>query len=282
MKNILSVDVEDWFHILEVGSSPDLDDWRDQPSRVGENFLRMLDLFDRTGVRVTCFFLGWVAEQRPDLVREASGRGHEVASHGYGHRLIYTQTPAEFAADVSRAKDLLEQIAGNPVTGYRAPGFSIIRETMWAFEELVRAGYRYDSSVFPAPRGHGGIAGAQVAPHRIATPAGELIEFPLSVASLLGFRLCFFGGGYLRLAPLGLIRRMARKVNAEGRPVVYYVHPREIDPGHPRLSMNLKRRFKSYVNLHTTLPKLEAICGEQEIASFGEWLGEHGETLPLP
>lgn len=276
MNNILSVDVEDWFHILAVGSSPDPSRWGELPSRVEESFLRMLDLFDRTGATVTCFFLGWVAEQRPRLVREAFARGHEIASHGLAHRLIYEQTPAEFAGDVSRTKDILEQITGSAVGGYRAPGFSIVRETAWAFEELVRAGYRYDSSVFPAPRGHGGIAGAELAPHRIATPSGELIEFPLSVVPVLGRRICVFGGGYLRLAPYRLIRRLARRVNAEGRPVVYYVHPREIDPGHPRLPMSLMRRFKSYVNLRTTRPKLEAICREQEIVSFERWLAGHG------
>ncbi len=270
--NILSVDVEEWFHILEVEGTPPMDDWVKLESRVERNFERLLERFDVHDVSVTCFFLGWVAEKFPHLVRRAAEAGHEIASHGYAHELVYTQTPAEFRRDVERTRLLLEDLSGTAVAGYRAPGFSITSETLWAFEELVRAGYRYDSSLFPASRGHGGLAGAERAPHTIDTPAGPLLEFPISVAHLMGRRLCFFGGGYLRFFPISMIRKMTRQVNGEGLPVIYYVHPREIDPDHPRLPMSRVRHFKSYVNLSSTMKKLDAIMREQPLASFRDWM----------
>nr|MDQ3554853.1 DUF3473 domain-containing protein [Chloroflexota bacterium] len=225
--NIMSVDVEDWFHILDVRPMPPVDRWDAFESRLERNFLHLLDAFDQHAVQVTCFFLGWVAERFPHLVRTAANRGHEIASHGHLHGLIYRDTREAFAQDIRRSKSVLEDIAQKPVLGYRAPGFSIVKSTLWAFQELVEAGYRYDSSIFPAERGHGGLAGARIDPHSLSTASGPLLEFPISVARFLGRRVCFFGGGYLRLFPYPLIERMARAVNQDGRPVIYYVHPRE-------------------------------------------------------
>lgn len=279
MVNILSVDVEDWFHILELESTPDVSRWSSLESRVERNFHVLLDTFGQADVKVTCFFLGWVAERFPHLVREAANRGHEVASHGQAHQLIYTQTRAEFAADIRRAKHVLEDITGQYVEGYRAPGFSITTATPWAFEELSAAGFRYDSSVFPAARGHGGIENAELRPHLVKTETGRLIEFPISVAPILSRRMCFFGGGYLRLFPYPLIHRMTRAVNDDGRPVIYYVHPREVDPSHPRLPMGLVRRFKSYVNLHSTLPKLKRLLKDQKPVPFRGWLRMNAHEL---
>src|SRR6185312_5917733 len=145
MKSIMSVDVEDGFHLLEAESAPDISQCNSLPSGVARSFLKLLDLFSEKNVHVTCFFLGYVAERYPHLVKEALNRGHEIASHGYGHRLIYTMAPQAF----------LEGITGQAVTGYRAPGFSVTADTPWFFEKLVEAGFRYDSSVFPAPRQHG-------------------------------------------------------------------------------------------------------------------------------
>ena len=270
--NILTVDVEDWFHILEVVGTPDLAAWDQLESRVERSFPRLLDLFAEAGVRVTCFFLGWVAERHPALVRRALAEGHEVACHGYAHQLVYTQTPAEFAADLERAKAILEDACGEEVLGYRAPGFSITPATPWAFEEIKAAGFRYDSSVFPGPRGHGGLPGAPLAPYAIETSRGPLQELPVSVVGIGPRRLCFFGGGYLRLTPYPLIRAMSRLVNLRGRPVIYYVHPREVDRGHPRLPMGRLRRFKSYVNLATTEPKLRGLARDEELGTMREWL----------
>jgi len=239
----------------------------------------MLDLFDSSGVKVTCFFLGWIAEQFPELVREADKRGHEIASHGYSHQLINVQAREDFAEDVRKAKKLLEDITGKAVLGYRAPGFSITEGTEWAFDELCKAGYQYDSSIFPTVRIHGGIVGAKIHPHKVQSGNGTIIEFPITVVSIMGKRLCFFGGGYLRLFPYTLIRHFSHVVNKEGRPVIYYVHPREIDPKHPRLRMGLNRRFKSYVNLNTTMTKIKKLAREQDLVPFRDWIAQAGKSI---
>ena len=272
--SIFSVDVEDWFHILDDPSVPAIDQWADLPSRVERNFTKLLDLFSEKNVQVTCFFLGWVAARFPHLVKEAASRGHEVASHGYGHRLVYELSRTEFYEDVRCARLLLEDIAGVEVVGYRAPGFSTTEETPWFFDALAEAGYQYDSSVFPARRAHGGMPHAQRKPHHIGKH-DALLEIPISVVDLLGKPMCFFGGGYLRLFPYRLIRKMARQVLSEGRPVVFYVHPREIDPAHPRLPMSPIRRFKSYVNLETTEGKLRRILQDFPVTTFKNLLSNY-------
>ncbi len=249
---IFSVDVEDWFHILDVPSAPAISEWSGMPSHVEKNFTRLLDLFSEYNAQVTCFFLGWVAERFPHLVREAVKRGHEVASHGYGHRLVFEQSQGEFYDDVRKARLLLEDIAGMRVLGYRAPGFSSTSDTPWFFDALAKAGYAYDSSVFPAHRGHGGIPEARRDPYRV--DGVGILELPISVADFAGTGMCFFGGGYLRFFPYWLISRKVNEVVADGRPVVFYIHPREIDPAHPRLAMKASRAFKTYVNLESTEP----------------------------
>jgi len=265
--SIFSVDVEDWFHILDDPSVPTIDQWPSLPSRVERNFSKLLEIFSERNVQVTCFFLGWVAEHFPHLVKEAAERGHEVASHGYGHRLVYEQSREEFYQDVRRARLLLEDISGVEVVGYRAPGFSTTGDTPWFFEALAEAGYQYDSSVFPAQRGHGGMPHGRRDPHRVGE-GDSLLEVPITVVDLLGWPMCFFGGGYLRLFPYWLIRRMAHQVLAEGRPVVFYIHPREIDPAHPRLPMSRKRRFKSYVNLEIMESKVRRILRDFPLTTF--------------
>jgi polysaccharide deacetylase family protein (PEP-CTERM system associated) len=267
-KCVFSVDVEDWFHILDIPNAPNMAKWNQLPSRVENNFLRLLELFDRRGTKVTCFFLGWIAEKFPRLVKEAMQQGHEIASHGYAHQLAYQMTPESFHEDALRSKQILQDISGREIWGYRSAGFSVTRGNEWFFEKLIEAGYIYDSSVFPASRGHGGIAGGDRSPHRVKSPAGSLFEFPLTVTDVFGIPTCFFGGGYLRLFPYSVIRRMARKASKETNPVIFYVHPREIDPAHPRLAMSWKRRFKSYVNLKSTLPKIERLLSEYPMTSF--------------
>ena len=278
MPVIFSVDVEDWFHILDVGA-PAIEAWERLPSRVEANFRRLLDLFAAAGVKITCFFLGWVAARFPHLVREAAAQGHEVASHGFGHRLVYDQSPGEFFEDVRRARLLLEDILGQAVQGYRGPGFSVTQDTPWFFEELVKAGYAYDSSVFPAARGHGGLKLGRYAPFRLQTPSGPLVEFPVTVTEAGGKPRCFFGGGYLRLFPYHLVRLMTRRVLQEGRPAVFYAHPREIDPDHPRLPMSLKRRFKSYVGLRSMEGKIHRVLQDFPVTSFARFLEDFGDSL---
>jgi polysaccharide deacetylase family protein (PEP-CTERM system associated) len=279
MQSIFSIDVEDWYHILDVPSAPALSEWDALPARVEANFLRMLDLLAETGSRATCFFIGHIAKRFPNLVREAKTRGHEIASHSYTHQLVYTMTPAEFLEDASRSRKVLEDISGGPVQGFRASGFSVTEGTPWFFEKLVEAGYAYDSSTFPASRGHGGLRSGQLEPHGRATPSGKLVEFPVTVAEILGKRLCFFGGGYLRLFPYPLVKRMSRAVLDSGRPVIFYVHPREIDPGHPRLPMSASRRFKTYVNLDTTEGKIRRILADFPVTTFGDFLNQNRTRL---
>lgn len=274
MKCVFSVDVEDWFHILDLETTPDVKEWETLPSRVEQNFLRLLDLFEEHQARVTCFFLGWIGKRFPHLVKEAVKRGHEIASHGYAHQLVYQMTPEAFYQDAMQSREILEDISGRRLWGYRAAGFSVTRGTEWFFDKLIEAGYVYDSSVFPASRGHGGIKGAHLGPYWVQRLSGKIVEFPVSVVDVLGTPVCFFGGGYLRFFPYPIIRRMARRVLRDSRPVIFYVHPREIDADHPRLPMNWKRQFKSYVNLKSTLPKIRRLLDEFPLTSFEQMIRE--------
>lgn len=275
MRCIFSVDVEDWFHILDIESAPKLAEWDSLPSRVEKNFLKLLDIFENKGVSVTCFFLGWVAQQFPNLIKEASFRGHEVASHGYSHCLAYKMTATEFFKDAVRSKDIIENISGKPVLGFRAAGFSVTQNTPWYFDKLIEAGYIYDSSVFPASREHGGLIKGSCSPYIIKSNSGRLIEFPVSIKNILGIPICFFGGGYLRIFPYRVIKKMAVEVLQEGRPVVFYVHPREIDPQHPRLKMSLKRKIKSYININTTAGKVLKILEDFNFYTFEKFISEN-------
>lgn len=269
---LLTIDVEDWYHILDVPSTLDITEWDSRPARVERNFNRLLEILDRKYIKATCFFLGWVAQKFPQLVRSAQAAGHEIASHGFSHRLIYQMSETEFYDDAARAKKVIEDIAGVEVHGYRAPGFSVTEQTPWFFEALMRAGYQYDSSVFPAARGHGGIRTGRIKPYRAIEQSPGLIELPISVTKILGKRLCFFGGGYLRLFPYSVIKHAARKVLAENRPVIFYIHPRDIDPDQPRLPMNPFRAFKTYVNLGGTEKKLQLLLDEFDWLTVSEYI----------
>ncbi|MGH9629483.1 MAG: DUF3473 domain-containing protein, partial [Bryobacteraceae bacterium] len=257
---------------LEVSGAPDLGRWDELPSHVEQNFMRLLDLFASANVQVTCFFLGWVAERFPHLVKKAASYDHEIASHGYAHRLVFEMTARAFRDDALRARHVLEDLTGRAVAGYRSAGFSVTEETNWFYECLLEAGYQYDSSIFPAVRQHGGIVNAPRAPHIVRTQSGPIFEFPITVTDVCGRGLCFFGGGYLRLFPYTLIRTMTSRVIREGRPVIFYIHPREIDTTHPRLPMPMYRRFKSYVNLGTTAAKIQNIISEFPLVTFREFL----------
>ncbi len=278
MKSIFSIDVEDWFNISAVGVEPDVSEWDGLPNCVDKDFPRLLDLFAEKGVKVTCFFLGYFARRFPFLVTEAARQGHEIASHGFYHRLVYQQTANGFYEDALAARKLMEDLSGQRVLGYRAAAFSVNPSTPWFFDRLAQAGYTYDSSVFPAPHEIGGMSTDRLEPHRVTTAHGDLTEFPITAVRVLGKPMCFFGGGYLRLFPYPVIRSMGRRALAEGRPVLFYIHPREINPGHPRLPMGLKRRFKTYVNLRTVERKLRGITEDFELTTFADWLARN----PLP
>ena len=282
MKAIFSVDVEDWFHIIDVPSTPALASWAGLPSRVEKNFYKLLDIFTDAKVQTTCFFLSWVGKSFPHLVREAVARGHEVASHGHAHELVHKMTADRFYRDVVKSKMILEDIVGTAVNGYRAPGFSARADVPWFFLKLAEAGYKYDSSVFPAECEHGGWKRTEYAPYLVSTAAGDITEFPITVAAVFGRPVCFFGGGHLRLAPVALVGLMARQVQKEGRPLICYVHPREVDPDHPRLPMNARRRFKSYTNLHTTERKVRWLLSRFEFTSFQQFIAEADFAAAAP
>ena len=267
--SVLSIDVEDWFHILDSPASPQISEWSRLPLRAHLVVEKLLEILDRTSTRATFFWLGWMAERFPELVRGCRDAGHEIASHGYGHVLAYDAGPRAFEDDIVRAKDLLESIIGQRVRGFRAPGFGITTKAPWAFDVIKAAGYEYDSSVFPVSRGHGGLPGTPVGPYLIQTQHGTLPEIPMSVVRLLGRHVCLFGGGYLRVSPKPLIRWGLGRLRKAGMPLVVYLHPRELDPDHPRLPLGMLRRFKSYVNLKSTQPKLQWLCESRDFVTMG-------------
>jgi polysaccharide deacetylase family protein (PEP-CTERM system associated) len=268
--NCFTIDVEDWFHILDTPAAPTIDQWASMKPRVDIGLNRMLDLLDKYSVKATMFWLGWMAEQHPALIRRCADAGHEIASHGYGHVLAYEVGPDRFLDDISRGKAVLQDITGRDIAGFRAAGFSTTEDTDWTFEKISQAGYAYDSSVFPANRGHGGKQNSRLEPSIIETPTGKLVELPQSMIEVAGKRVSLFGGGYLRLAPKWLIRSGVKRLHRAGRPLILYVHPREADPDHPRLPIGFKRSFKSYINLKTTLPKLEMLCRDLTFVTMQE------------
>lgn len=274
----MTIDVEDWFHILDSPASPTIETWNSLESRIEPNVELMLDIFEQTGTRATLFWLGWIAERHQSLVRRCQEAGHEIASHGYAHLLPYQVGPKAFNTDLVRAKNILEEITGEAVFGFRAPGFGITDDTCWAFEVIRESGYEYDSSVFPAARGHGGLLRSPVGPYVIETKSGPLLQCPMSVAEVAGWRLALFGGGYLRLAPKWLIAWGIENLRKSGKPLIVYVHPREIDPTHPRLAVSVKRRFKSYVNLKSTMGKIEWLCRRYRPGTMREMITQLGQV----
>ncbi|HXH83017.1 MAG TPA: XrtA system polysaccharide deacetylase [Candidatus Tectomicrobia bacterium] len=248
--NILTVDVEEYYHGVEFGEVQRRDASLRLPSRVVESTRRLLDLLDAHGARGTFFTLGIVARRHPRLVRRIVERGHELASHGWDHTPLWVQDPRQFRADVRRARRVLEDVAGVPVLGYRAPNFSIGGDMPWALEILAEEGYRYDSSVYPIVHDRYGLPSAPRFPHVAARIAGvDLWEVPIGTARALGVNLPV-GGGYLRLFPASLVADAIAAVNRrERRPVVLYLHPWELDPHQPRPSMPWRHRFRHYVGL---------------------------------
>ena len=281
--NVISVDLEDWFHILDLDSGYGPEEWSHLPSRVERNSERLLDLFDRHSVRATWFTLGWVADRFPGLLKRIVERGHEVASHGFHHQLVYEQTPVQFQNDITASIAAIESACGIRPTAYRAPGFSVTQQALWAFETLGALGITVDSSVFPAPRGHGGLPSAPSFPFRIVLPDGsEILEFPITTTTLFGRRLAYCGGGYLRLFPTNWVARRIGAANRCGQPVIVYIHPRDIDPKQPRMSMSPTRRFKSYVGLSTCISKLDTLLRQFPFGTLADALSElERSELPI-
>ena len=240
--------------------------WDAYESRVEKNTSRLLEILARHEVRATFFILGWVAERFPHLVKQIASAGHEIASHGYGHELITTQTPSAFGHDIRKAKTILEQLVSRPIFGYRAPSFSITKDTTWALPILAEEGYIYDSSIFPVLHDRYGMPTASPYVHQIRTESGILWEVPPSVARLFGLRIPAAGGGYFRLYPYFLLRRLLRSVETEDIPLVMYLHPWEIDPDQPRMDGPLLSRIRHYLNLSRTEKRLNKLLNDFEFA----------------
>lgn len=260
--HFFSVDVEEYFQVNAFESVVSRDRWLAHPSRVARSVDRLLETLNRHGVRGTFFTLGWIAQHRPEVVRAIASAGHEIASHGVWHRRVPTLSADEFRDDVRRSKAMLEDLTGAAVLGYRAPSFSIIRGTEWAFDILIEEGYRYDSSLFPIHRRGYGYASARRAPHIIQRAAGQLAEFPLATLRWGPASIPAAGGGYLRQLPLGIIRRAFAQASSRGESATFYIHPWEIDPDQPRLDVPALTRLRHYRGLDRTLGRIEALLRE--------------------
>lgn len=265
-----SVDVEDWFHILESGAAPEIKKWGSLESRIEHNLNRILKLLDDHSIRGTFFWLSWLAERHPELVTRCKQQGHEIACHGYAHLLPWKVGPRAFKADVSRGKKILEDITGEQVVGFRTAGFGISNKTRWALEAIAEAGYMYDSSIIPVFSGHGEIYDSEYRPFTIPTQNGTLIELPMSTLHLFYLKLPIIGGGYLRLFPKWFIRWGIDRLWKTDRPVIIYIHPREIDLGHPRLQVGPIKYFRCYFNLKSTMPKLKWLCENYSFCTIRE------------
>jgi len=260
--NAMTVDVEDYFHVAALAKSIDRSSWDQMEYRAEASTRRLLDLFEESDIHATFFVLGWVARRSPDLVREIARRGHEVASHGMSHKLVYNQTPEEFSSETYESKALLEDIIGAPVIGYRASTYSITSKSLWALDIILEAGFLYDSSVFPIRHDMYGIPDASPVPAPMITPKGaSIVEFPMSTAPMFGMKMPVSGGGYFRLLPYWLTRAGLRKLNHDQRrPFIFYLHPWEIDPGQPRVPTTFKSRLRHYTNLDRVDERLAVAC----------------------
>jgi polysaccharide deacetylase family protein (PEP-CTERM system associated) len=255
--NVMSVDVEDYFQVSAFDNIVDRATWEQHESRVSRNTETLLELFERFDVRATFFVLGWVAERHPQIVRRIAAAGHELASHGFGHRLVYDLTPDAFRDDLRRAKAAIESAAGAPVLGYRAPSFSITERSLWALDVLIEEGYAYDASIFPIRHDRYGIPDAPRMIHQIRRPGGSIWEVPGSTVRLAGTNLPASGGGYFRMLPYSWTQWAIRRINEVDRqPVVFYLHPWEIDPDQPRFAVPLPTRVRHYTGLDKSIARL--------------------------
>ena len=261
LTNALTIDVEDYFQVSAFAPYIRRDEWDTRECRVERNVGRILELLAERGTQATFFTLGWVAERYPQLVRRIVDGGHELASHGYGHQRASDLSEAEFTEDITRAKRILEDLSGRPVTGYRAPSFSIGTGNLWAFDALARAGYRYSSSIYPIAHDHYGMPDSPRFAYRMSS---GVLEIPITTLRVGSRNLPSSGGGYFRLLPYAVSRWMLRRVNQHDREsAIFYFHPWEIDVGQPRVAgIDAKTRFRHYVNIPRMEPRLRALLAD--------------------
>lgn len=278
MRNALSVDLEDYYHVSAYNQSVTQDQWSSQEDRVQRNTDLLLQWFDEAGCRATFFTLGWVVERHPEIVRRLAEQGHEVACHSLRHRTVYEMSPADFRDDTRRAKELLEDASGKQVFGYRAPSFSITDKSLWAFEILASLGFTYDSSIFPVRHISYGMPEMSRASFVVNTRNGPIVEFPMTTLELAGARSPLGGGAYLRLLPYWYTRWGIQYLNrCENRPVCVYVHPWEIDPGQPLLKGTLTARLRHRLGLGGLERKLRSLLRDFEFCPLSELLEDVGK-----
>lgn len=266
--NILTIDIEDWFHILDNPSTRSEANWVGYESRLEENLDRLLELLEIRKIKATFFCLGWIAEKYPRLIKKVSNSGYEIGCHSYMHQLVYEQSVNEFENDLLRGMGIIQDITGKRTELYRAPGFSITEKTKWAFEILIRNGIKIDSSIFAAHRGHGGFPEININEPAIIEIQGVRVkEFPISYYKVGGEKILFSGGGYFRLLPYGLIKRLT----ARSSYLMTYFHPRDFDPEQPVIKdLPLKRKFKSYYGLNGSFTKLNKWLDEFQFCDIAD------------
>lgn len=275
----LSFDVEEFFQVANLRGHYAKEAWDGVESRLDHGMDAVLGCLAGAGARATFFFLGWVAERRPDLVRRCLAEGHEVASHGYDHEFLHDLGRDAFVLDLARTEAALVAAGAPPPIGFRASTFTLTRRTWWAFEVLAERGYRYDSSVHPIRHPVYGVPDFEPGISVVESPAGPIVEFPVSTLQLLGRNLPVGGGGYFRLLPGAVTRAAVAALERRGRPAALYLHPWEFDPAQPRVDAPALKRFRHYLNLARTLPRLEALVRRFRFGTFREVLEREGHLV---
>lgn len=272
----LSVDVEDYYQVQAFADRVSREDWTRYPPRVVENTRRLLDLFDGAGARATFFVLGWLARRHPALVTEIASRGHEVASHGFSHRMLTELTPSEFLSELDESRAALEEAAQRPVIGFRAPSYSLNEETLWALDVLADSGYEYDSSIYPIRRSRYGYPGGPTRPTRLDAGSNGIAEFPMTSLPLGPLRLPVLAGAYLRLLPSWVSLAALRYHRRRRLPLVVNVHPWEIDPAQPTIGPSRLAAWTHYAGLGKTSDLLRRILESSRFTGVGESLRDLG------
>ena len=255
---LITFDIEDWFHILDHPETANPSSWDRFESRIDHGVGLILDLMDKHDLKGTFFCLGWIAEKHPHIIKRIDGAGHHIGTHSYYHQLAYEQTEEEYRKDLSDSIKILSDLTGKNIDAYRAPGFSIKESNLWAFDVIAEEGIKYDSSVFPANRAHGGLPQFTTdQPCKVITKKGyEIIELPMNTASILGQKFVFSGGGYFRLLPEWYLKRLFNSQDY----VMTYFHPRDFDESQPLIpGLSRFRKFKSYTGIKNTSNKLSCI-----------------------
>jgi polysaccharide deacetylase family protein (PEP-CTERM system associated) len=272
MHHHFTVDVEEYYQVSAFEKVVTREAWDEYPSRVEASTYRLMELLAEHGARGTMFVLGWIAERHPQLVRDLAAAGHELASHGWGHRRVTAETPESFRESVRRSKAVVEELTGRSVWGYRAPSFSIVPGGEWALDVLLEEGYRYDSSLFPVRRRGYGYPGGGRDPHWLERPGGRLGEVPPATLRAAGATLPAGGGAYFRLFPFGLLDRAFRQAESRGAPATFYIHPWELDRDQPRLPVGLLTRIRHYGGITRAEARLRRLLGTYRFQPIADTL----------